>query len=367
MSSSLESAIQTSAGRISHFIEVHRGNTDVSFSDHIKQRRREKVAHASSFKLIYLDTLAWKCLADYRQGKPTLTEAMKEFGASIEQAVQTGRFAFPIGLPTYYELASMTDPLTQGTLRILVDELSKGLCIPPHHDRVGLELESLRTEHISQAQRLEAFICSPIEMMGVPMLSLPAFVKAYVDQTTFNKAFFDALFELPFSIQLEIASDAPRKWDNTRGIAALNEGKAQYQSEVPNLNTGIFLELKGGIEAWFINEDKPINHKQIASDAQQAMSLWKQNPASHALQTLRILSSLYGLMRFDPNRRYKNGDPNDYLVAATALPIAKALFTDRKFATLLSDKRIGLDKFSNCDIVSGFEEMSRYLKEQMKY
>ncbi|MEW2972422.1 hypothetical protein AB1A96_10755, partial [Pseudomonas juntendi] len=193
MPSSLESAFQASAARINHFIEVHRGNPGTSFSEHIKRRRREKVAHASSFTLIYLDTLAWKCLADYRQGKPTLTEAMKEFGASIEQAVQTGRFAFPIGLPTYYELASMTDPLTQGTLRILVDELSQGVCIPPHHDRVGLELESLRTEDISQAQRLDAFLCSPIEMMGVPMLSLPTFVTTYVDQTTFNKAFFDAL------------------------------------------------------------------------------------------------------------------------------------------------------------------------------
>lgn len=367
MPSSLESAFQASAARINHFIEVHRDHPGVSFSEHVKRRQREKVAHASSFKLIYLDTLAWKCLADYRQGKPTLTEGMKEFGASIEQAVQTGRFAFPIGLPTYYELASMADPLTQGMLRVLVDELSHGICIPPHHDRVGFELEALRMGNINEDERLDTFLCSPIEMMGIPIIPLPAFVKAYVDQTTFNKALFDALFELPFSIQLKIASETPRKWDNSRGIAALNDGKALYQSDVPSLNAGIFLELKGGIEAWFINEEKPLNYEQINLYAQNAMSFWKQNPASQALPTLLILSSLYGLMRFDPNRRYKNGDPNDYLVAATALPIAKALFTDRKFATLLSDKRIGLDRFTNCIIVSGFEEMSQHLKEQMKY
>jgi len=366
MSPSLESTIQASAARLAHYIEVHRGHVDVSFAEHVKQRRRDKITHASSFKLIYLDTLAWKCLADFRQGKPTLTAAMKGFGASIEQAVQTRKFAFPIGVPTYFELASMVDPNTQGMLKVLVDELSQGLCITSYHDRVASELEMLRTNKLGEVEGLEGFLCSPIEMMGIPTISLPAFVKDHVDQVTFNKAFFDTQYEIPFSIQLEIASSAPGgHWDNSRGIADLNDGKVQHQSEVANLNTGIFLELKGGIEAWFINEDKPLNQQQITWDALNAMSLWKQEPASQALPTLRILSSLYGLMRFDPNRRYKNGDPNDFMVAASALPIAHALFTDRKFATLLSDKRIGLDKFLDCRVVSGFEEMSQYLKEQM--
>lgn len=366
MPPSLESAIQASATRLDHYINVHRGHPEVSFVDHIKQRRRDKITHASSLKLIYLDTLAWKCLADFRQGKPTLTAAMKEFGASIEQAVKTGRFAFPIGVPTYFELASMIDLTTQAMLRLLVDELSQGLSITSYHDRVGSELEMLRTNKFGEAEGLENFLCSPVEMIGIPTISLPPFVKEYVDQNTFNKAFFDVHYEAPFSIQLEIASTSPGgQWDNSRGIADLNDGKVQHQSEVANLNTGIFLELKGGIEAWFINEDKPLDYPQITLTALNAMSLWKQEPASKAMPTLRILSSLYGLMRFDPNRRYKNGDPNDFMVAASALPVAQALFTDRKFATLLSDKRIGMDMFLDCTVVSGFEGMAEYLKGQM--
>jgi hypothetical protein len=203
--------------------------------------------------------------------------------------------------------------------------------------------------------------------MGIPTISLSDFVKAQVDETTFNKAFFDALYELPFSIQLDVASNAPgEKWDNSRGIADLNDGKVQHQSEIMNLNTGIFFELKGGIEAWFINEGMALNHQEITLDALNAMNHWKQVPSSHALPTMRILSSLYGLMRFDPNRRYKDGDPNDFLVAASALPVAHALFTDRKFANLLSDKRIGLDKFLDCTVVSGFEEMAEYLEKQVQ-
>lgn len=366
MPPTLESAIQASATRLDHYIDVHRDLPEVSFVDHVKKRRRDKIAHASSFKLIYLDTLAWKCLADFRQGKSTLTTAMKEFCASIEQVIQTGRFAFPIGVPTYFELASMVDLTTQEILRLLVDELSQGLCITSYHDRVGSELEMLRANRFSEANGLENFLCSPIEMIGIPTISLPPFITEYVDQNTFNKAFFDTQYEVPFSIQLEIASTSPGgQWDNSRGIADLNYGKIQHQSEVVNLNTGIFLELKGGIEAWFINEDRPLDYPQITLAALSAMNLWEQEPTSKAMQTLRILSSLYGLMRFDQNRRYKNGDPNDFMVAASALPVANALFTDRKFATLLSDKRIGLDKFSDCAVISGFEEMSEYLKGQM--
>lgn len=366
MASTLKSSIQTTAARLNHYIEIHRSHPQVSFIEHIRQRRREKINHASSFKLIYLDTLAWKCLADFRQGKATLTAAMKDFGASIEQAVQTGKFAFPIGVPTYFELASMADPATQETLRTLVDELSHGLCITSYHDRVGSDLIRLRTNRLGEANGLEDFLCSPIEMMGVPTISLPPFVQGYVDQNTFNKAFFDAQYEAPFSIQLEIASMSPSgQWNNSLGISELNQGKIQNQSEVLNLNTGIFLELKGGIEAWFFNEGKPFNHQEIALDALKIMNLWREEPGSKAMRTLRILSSLYGLMRFDPNRRYKNGDPNDFMVAASALPVAHALFTDRKFATLLSDKRIGLQKFLNCTVVSGFEGMSQYLRDEM--
>jgi hypothetical protein len=367
MSPLLDSAIRVCATRISHYLDVHREQPKVSFQSHIRQRRREKATHANSRKLVYLDTNAWKCVADYRQNKSNLKPAMKTFGATIERAAQTGRFAFPIGVPTFFELDSMVHPATRESLETLVDTLSQGLCIPSHHDRIGLELQVLATDRLDQAEGLEDFLCSPIEMMGIPTISLPECVKAQVDQSSFDKAFFDALSELPFSIQMKVAANAPgKKWDNSHGIADLNDGKVQHQSEIVNLNTGIFVELKGGIEAWFINEGMMPDSQKVSLYALHAMNHWNQNPSSRALPTMRILSALYGLMRFDQNRKYKDGDPNDFLVAASSMLVADALFTDRKFANLLSDKRIGLDRFLNCAVVAGFEEMAGYLEAQMQ-
>lgn len=367
MSSSLDSVANASASRISHYIKVHRGFPHVSLSDHIKRRRSERAARARSLKLIYLDTNAWKCVSDFRRNKASLTPAMKAFGIGIERAVQTGLFVFPIGLPTYFELDSMIDPATRETLTRLVDELSQGFCITPFSERVGSELYKLRMSKLEESEGLEDFLCSPIELMGIPMISSLGFLESHVDNKTFNKAMFDVLSELPFSVQLEIAGTSTgAKWDNSRGIKKLNDEKAKHQSEIVNLNTGIFNELTGGITAWFREEGISLSPLEIKLYALEAQYHWHKMPASRAMPTLRVLSSLFGLMRFDPQRRYQNGDPNDFMVAASALPVADALYTDRKLANLLSDKRIGLNRFSDCKVVSGFEDMAAHLEEQLK-
>jgi hypothetical protein len=291
---------------------------------------------------------------------------MKAFGHSIEAISQFKQFAFPIGLPTFFELDSITEPMARNELIQLVDELSQGFCITPFQDRVGYEFSRIRMGRLQEPDGLENFLCSAIELLGIPTIDLNESVKSHVDELTFNKAFFDALSELPLSVQLEVAGSAPgEKWNNSRGINDLNSGKAEHQAEIPNLNTGIFVELKGCIEAWLRAEALILRPEEVSMYALNALYHWHQTPTSRALPTLRVLSSLYGLMRFDSQRRYKAGDPNDFMIAACALPVAQALFTDRKLANLLCDPRIGIDKFSRCRPVSGFEEMSKYLDEQL--
>lgn len=366
MSQLLESTIQLTVERLSDFIELHRGRRDVTLADHVRARRKEISDRVATRELIYLDTNAWKCMADYRQGKSNLTPAMVAFGQNLERAARTDAFVFPIGLPTFFELDSMTHPATRNIVTELVDELSHGFCISPFQESIGRELQQLRWNALNTLDELAEFLCSPIELLGIPAIALPEFVKEHVDEETFNKAFFDSVSELPFSIQLEVASLAPDdKWDNSRGIADLNAGKAEHQDQVVNLNTGIFLELKGCIATWFDQEGIELSPKEVGFYALNALYHWHQSPTSRALPTLRILSSLYGLMRFDSQRKYHDGDPNDFMVAASALPVASALFTDRKLSNLLSDPRIGLSTFSDCKIVSGFDEMAKYLSNRL--
>lgn len=365
ISPSFDSKAHEMLPRIDYYLEIHRGQAQVSFAEHVRARRREKSAQAKAFTLIYLDTNAWKCVSDYRLGK-VLRPEMTLYVQALEQAAASGKFAFPIGAPTYFELDSMTDPSSRESLSELVDELSRGFCTLPQTDVVGSEIKLIRLGQLDEASISSDYLCSPMELLGIPSISFTDSMPSGVDQLALQKAFYDALSELPFSVQLEAARIAPgEKWNNSRGIEDLNAGKVEHQAKIPDLITGRFVELQGGIEGWYEENGFDASPAQIIFEAVQALKYWKDNASTKALPTLRILSSLYGLMRFDSNRKYKRGDPNDFMVAASALPVASAFFTDRKLANILTDPRIKLDTLFGCDVVSGYGEMAEYLSTMM--
>ena len=354
---------QASAAQLGENIKRHSQTPQVTFAEHIRRVRKERSELIRDKRLIYLDTNAWKCLADHQLNKPRLTSAMSDFAAAIGRVRESGQFVFPIGLATFFELDALTNPETRDSIVELVDGLSLGYCIAPFPERIGQELTHAGLANFQDDDDPADFLRSPIELLGIPEMVPTDAGLAIVDRNTFNKAFFDTLVQLPFSLQLEVARTSPvSKWDNSRGTEELNQGKVAHQAEIVNLNTGIFVELKGIIEAWKTGEGIPVLSPQVAQQAAAIQYHWHQNPTSRAMPTLRVLSSLYGLMRFDANRKYKDGDQADFLTAASALPIAEAFFTDRRLAALLSEPTLSLNSFSKCVVVSGFEAMTKYIE-----
>ncbi|MDO9567757.1 MAG: hypothetical protein Q7J58_00010 [Hydrogenophaga sp.] len=362
MPTTLDKLIASSAARLGKNVDRHRATPAISLAQHVRWMRQVRAARVTGKRIVYLDTNAWKCLADFEQQKPKLTSAMQDFALATRAALLRGDTVFPIGLATFFELDSMTSEDTHNALVTLVDDLSKGYCVAPFPECIGMELDQLRAGDFNLQEDRSSYLRSPVELLGIPAASFAPEMAALIDENTFNKAFFDTISELPFSLQLQVARSAPGpKWSNSRSTAELNTGKQLHQDEVPNLNTGILLELKGCIEAWCIGEQTSLDPKQVLQLAAAAMYHWHQVPRTKALPTMRILSSLYGLMRFDPQRRYQDGDPSDFTVAAAALPVADALLTDRRLAILLSDPRIALNQFLDCTVVSGFEGMAEYI------
>jgi hypothetical protein len=363
MPSTLDQVLKTSATRLGENIDRHRATKHVSLDDHVQQTRSRRAARIVTKRIVYLDTNAWKCLADFHQARPTLTSAMSEFAIAIHKTMQRDDTIFPIELATFFELDSMTYPNTRDALAGLVDELSKGYCIAPFPERIGQELQQLRMGNFNPQEDVAKFLRSPVEILGTPPESFEPRFEALVDENTFNKAMFDTLSELPFSSQLAAYSSQVPKWNHSGLTDGLNQGKKDHQDQVTNLNTWIFRELKGCIEAHCIGTKADLNPKQVVMLTLQAQHHWQQVPSSKAFPTMRILSSLHGLMMFDPQRRFQDCDSNDFLVAAAALPVAHAFLTDRRLANLLADPRIGLKKFNGCKIVSSFEEMAHYVSQ----
>jgi hypothetical protein len=365
MTDFLDRIAEIASHRITHLVDVYEGQSDVALHQHIRAKRRERALNAKAFKLVYLDTNAWKCFADFKLGKTELTPQMQYFAAMVERAAASELFAFPIGAPTLLELDAMTDGTTRDSLCQVVDQLSRGMCILPLSERLDTELRQIKTNSYPAQEDWEHFLCSPVELLGIPHVQAHE-AWPIMDKLAFDKAFYDALSELPFSVLLEVGRDELEgKWDNFRGIDELNAHKVEQQALAENLNTAIAFELRDVIRTWFNDEGITLSIEDLSCYAIVAMNHWRDNENTKSLPTLRILGSTHGLMRFDPQRKYKQGDLNDFIIAASALPIASAFFTDRKLKNLLADKRIKVRQYSSCDVVGGFEEMGRYLEQHL--
>lgn len=345
---------------------TYAGQPGVSLAQHIRLKRKELAASAKGYRLIYLDTNAWKCVADFQSGKPTLKPEMQYFAAMVERASNSDVFAFPIGAPTLFELDAMKSDQTRDSINPLVNRLSRGLCFQPHTERLDTELGHLRSGQFPEREGLDSFLCSPVELLGIPQIEPTSTWPRNVDALAFNKAIFDVMAGMPISVLLELGRHLDEaRWDNSLGIDELNASKAANKNVVINLNTGIAIELSRIIQSWHQAVNAPITADEVTVQAVCAMGHWHENPETKALPTLRTLASTHGLMRHDRQRTYHKGDPNDFMVAATALPVCSALFTDRALANLLADKRISTKRYSNCEVVSGYQAMARYLEQYL--
>ncbi|MDO9482334.1 MAG: hypothetical protein Q8Q84_27605 [Hydrogenophaga sp.] len=366
MSDILNKLIYESSKKLGDYINNHKGKSNISYSDYVQNVRKERSKKIKEKRIIYLDTFVWKWLADYKQGKThRFTGAQLAFVHAIEDARQSGVFLFPIGLTTFFELDAMTDPKTFESLATFVDELCLGYCLAPFSEVLQNELEKVLTGKIEEVIDPLDYLVSPIELLGIPDVDFinSAFVD---DELACQKAFFDVVSQLSFADQLLIARESDdEKWDNSKQIDDLNRNKIIHQDKIINLNTGIFCELKGIIEACFLQSGKPLVESEVLLLAAIIMKFWQDNPEKKSLPAMRVLSGLHGLLRFEKNRKYKSGDLLDFMAAASALPIAEAMFTDSRLAILLREKTLGFNNFSDCQAINGPEDMSRYIFEKL--
>lgn len=362
MKEKLREIFEQSAKTLNIYAAAHRDKDSVSYTAYIRLARQERVKTIRSKRIIYLDTMAWKCLADYKQGKrERLTAANIVFALAMEDAVKSKKFVFPIGLTTFFELDSMTDPKTHESLSNFVDELCLGFCFAPFSEVLLDEMQRVLSSKMDiEVDPLEQLV-SPVEIVGIPEIEFPPDLFGG-DEVAYKKAFYDVVCQLPFSTQLLIAQESPdKKWNNKYQVEELNNNKILHQDEIVNLNTGIFVELKGIVEGCLLELGQHVDAGQIAMLTGMIMLYWKERPTSKSISSMRVLASLHGLFRFDRNRKYHSGDMADFMAAASALPVASAMFTDRKLAIVLQDKSINLKQFTQCDVVHGFEAMAQYL------
>ncbi|NHZ32870.1 hypothetical protein [Massilia rubra] len=361
-SSPLDKYLQGDQVLASERFAFHRANPAVSYDDYRENQRRAIRDRIQSKHVIYLDTNAWKCLSDCEREKKTLTDDMVDFAGAMNSHRVRNNCIFPIGSTTMFELQSMEDPVSLSTLTDLVEKFSMNVGCQPPNDVIGRELALFNRKATRDAGAEPERFCHPMEIMGKLEARIPDLLPG-PEKLAFEKTLLDIVHSLPTSAHLEMAaaSGSPR-WDNTAGIEEMNEGMTAHQHEIKTYPDALLVELSG-IMRFHVPDGPQINGFPPAkAQALMAIIHWHENPGSRHLITARIQANLHATVRHVENRKFRKGDIADFVAAQLALPSAHAFFTDKALANLLNEPKIALKQFSTCEVVSGFDNFSAYLK-----
>lgn len=347
-------------------LQHHREAAPCSLDDHVQQKRSELARDLVGKRVIYFDTNVWKCLSDFLRGKSTLTPAMKTFCELASSERVLSNCAFPVGLSTLFELQSMKDPDTQSTLVQLVDQYSRNVCLLPHTDVIRDELKCfMRLATLQPSGPLPHF-CRAAELLGVPQATCPSGFLPGNEELAWRKAVYDLSASLPISVQLEMAQrPAVKAWDNRAGIADMNDGKQAHQESIKTYPDAVLVELAGSLSLCLPERPLIRQFTQPKYWALTAMMHWHEQPMSKHLITARVMAHLHAVIRFHGNRMFKKGDVADFAIAASAIPVCHALFTDERLVNIAQDHYSGISQFSTCQLVHGFDQFTAYLRSSV--
>lgn len=357
----LDKYIKAGEIKSSERFKYHLANKKVSVDDYRKNQRSLIFEKIKSKKIIYLDTNAWKCLSDYARGKPKLTEQMIDFAKIMNSNHILENCVFPMGATTLFELQAMEDPASISTLVELVEKFSMNVGCQPPNEITDQELAifNLKTTRDADAEPIR--FCHPMDITGKLEVKIPSLLPP-AESLAFEKTALDILYALPTAAHLEMATMLDSQWDNTEGIEEMNSMMDKHQHELKTFPDALLMELTGTMK-FHVPDGPPIKgYSPQKAQALMAMCYWHDNPNTRHLITARIQANLHAAVRHIKNRRFKKGDIADFITAQIALPSAHAFFTDRALANLLREPTIGLVNFCSCELVSGFDSFTDYLK-----
>jgi hypothetical protein len=268
----------------------------------------------------------------------------------------------PISANTFHELLRQQDPITRRATAQLVDELSKGVCLFPREDRVGLEMTYWTYLYLGYKNP-----CFDLEHKVWTKLAF-AFGVEYPYQTGFDqsderaiqKSFFDRMWTLPFYKAVDTiyektcpgeGPDEKAEYDAiATGINKWNKDRANNLNSFPKVYQEEFLELIKSVvpvSAEILKKSRAKTtgkhesiKREFGCDAEKHFlsvlsTELKNNDLRLTLRTTHIGAMCLAAIRWYRNRRLTGNDIHDFQHAEAALAYCNMFLTEKPLATLL--------------------------------
>lgn len=324
-------------------------------------------------KIVYLDLKYWILLRDH--GRIT-DVAKKKVVEQLTLLLDSNRCAFPISETTFWEIMKQSEDTRRLTFEV-VDRFSQGLTIVNGTARLRVEFYYWMQKYSKGAGLVE-----PAKLIWTN-INLEIGRKFYADKAgLFNETMQKELLDLAcrFSIsdvfKLNNRFFPPVKYKDD--IDAFNENKEKYAHENKTFDEMFLSELGGMLDVFRDDFNGVMTECYFEETGRQPTKAEEQDTDTNAwckliyhafrlkkitteLPLLKIYPTLHGVLRWNRDRKYKDGnDTMDVMHAATALPYCDYFFTEKELHTMIAQQ--GLDKAFGCIVESTPERILSVLE-----
>jgi hypothetical protein len=351
----------------------HRAEPEKSLDEYHGERRLALGRGLWNRKKLYLDTNYWILLRNCELGRLD-DEVVTELLQLLRDRVRAGKLVCPLSADVFIEILRQTDNSALRCSVELIDALSLGVSIASREERIRQELLSFVLKNI-----LGEKSCHPPGLLVWTKLAYtfgstsPCNTPfSTAEELTIQKAFLDQMWEVSLRDIIDIMGmGAIRNMPRIPNLSIqLNNGKFAHAGKDSSLKQMFLSEIEGTLDtmlpdlqemAAYLYErfmgvappkdrvDSTNGHRMFANLIYNAFRL---NSFTTELPTIRIPAMLHAAIRWDTQRRYKQGDMPDIRHAEAALPYHQMFLTEKSLTHLVTRRDLGLDQLSGCQVLS---------------
>lgn len=346
----------------------HQGQSSVSYERYSRQRRFQLGETVLRKKRIYLDQKYWVYCREAAEGRPQRPEhaaILKE----LRRIVATDIGICPISYAVFCETFRQQKSETRMKLAMLVDELSCNVTIQPCFTLVEIELANLllRNNGFSVYPTKQTVWLPIAFIVGELVPDSEAF--DHETNLQIQKSMYDFNTKIKYSQMLSIIEQSTvPAFDDSQFQEEQSRSAKEHRGDFKTLHQAFMIELEGFLDVNLERFLKPIillreymTHKSrqyttteqqflCAKVAEKIYDAYNAQEMSTEFPQLHIGCSMHAGTRY-LGRPFKKGDLHDHLHAKAALPYCDMFLTERTLGTLLTEKKLELDKKYGCQVL----------------
>lgn len=368
--------------KIKSSFELHSSHPELSFNNHVRNKKIELGRSLDSLHAIYLDTRYWIFIRDALLGNPQYP-IHTNLLICLRELVAEKKIFCPISNITLIEILKQTDVTSKRTLALLVDELSLGVSFCPEQERTGTELA-----HFLYSCALDKADLHPLKwLVWNKITSALVYTRVSApklddkENLIMQKAFFDHLWDVSYSEMIKtigIEKTLPQMPYDELAIK-LTDLNNQYSNELKSYKSTYLREFSGALEltidlAIDIAEEIRQKYNKFQRDSatseafsQHLLAIFteaaRKGLVSKVLPTLHIMANCHASIRWDKTRKLSGNDMPDFHHASVALPYCTAFLTEKPLKDLLTSGNTKLDEDYSCKIISDSIEAYDFLTQ----